>query len=116
MPDADLDTWAARHWRLWRCLHPWRSWGPRCNAEPPWRLIDAGPCIVYRGHERREKGEHADWHADGSGFIWNATRWQWMGPVIGPEEYAVAAWGEYRDPPSGPVFIEGTSATGDPCA
>lgn len=81
MSTAGLDTWAARHWRLWRLLHPWRTWGPRCGAEPPWRLADARPCCIYRGHERTKKGDHADWHADGYGYIWNADRWAWRGPL-----------------------------------
>jgi len=76
-----LGGWAARHWRLYRLLHPWRAWGPRCGAEPPWRLADAGPCIIYRGHDREDR-ENADWHADGWGFIWNATRWAWRGPRL----------------------------------
>lgn len=76
MPEsADLDAWAARHWRLWRLLHPWRVWGPRCGAEPFWRLPDAGPCCIYRGHE-------GDWHADGWGYIWTADRWAWRGPLV----------------------------------
>jgi hypothetical protein len=78
---ADLDTWAARHWRLWRLLHPWRTWGPRCAAEPPWRLADAGPCIVYRGHDHTEDDGQV-WHADGTGYIWSATRWAWRGPLV----------------------------------
>lgn len=79
--DTDLDTWAARHWRLWRLLHPWRSWGPRCGAEPPWRLADAGACVVYRGHsEVSDDGQV--WHADGTGYIWSATRWAWRGPMV----------------------------------
>lgn len=75
-----------------------RRFGPRCGAAGPWRLIDCGTCIIYRGHEH-DGYDKADWHADATGFIWNETRWQWMGPVIGPEEYGVSRWGEYRDPP-----------------
>jgi hypothetical protein len=79
---ADLDTWAARHWRLWRLLHPWRAWGPRCGDAPPWRLADAGPCIVYRGHGRHDREDDQVWHADGYGFIWTADRWAWRGPTL----------------------------------
>lgn len=70
--------------RLGRCL-------PRCGALPPGHLTDAGPCIIPRGHETSGRDD-ADWHADGYGFIWNATRWRWMGPVIDLAE-------EYRDLP-----------------
>lgn len=64
---------------------------PRCGAEPPWRLADAGPCIIPAGHETSHR-DGAAWHADGSGFIWTDGQWRWMGPVVDLAE-------EYRDLP-----------------
>jgi hypothetical protein len=54
---------------------------PRCGAPPPWRLADAGPCIIPAGHETSGRVSAA-WHADGNGYIWNATEWRWMGPLV----------------------------------
>lgn len=66
---------------------------PRCAAAPPWRLSDAGPCIIPRGHEASGRDD-ADWHADGNGFIWNKAtgHWSWMGPTLDLAEM-------YRDLP-----------------
>lgn len=85
---------------LWSLTHPIRAWGPRCAAHPPWRLADAQPCCVYRGHPD-------DWHADGNGYIWNAERWQWMGPEVdlsddlGPADLSPNPWAEFMEPPGG---------------
>jgi hypothetical protein len=49
-----------------RRLRDW--WNP-----PQAPLRRAGPL-----HDRKTEG----WHADGNGFIWNATEWRWMGPVV----------------------------------
>lgn len=48
---------------------------PRCAAPGPWRLADCGPCTLPRHHTDER-------HDDGTGYSWNATRWQWRGPVI----------------------------------
>lgn len=60
---------------------------PRCRSLPPERLADADVCIRPRGHHRWDR-EDADWHADGTGYIWNDAlgRWRWMGPPVGVED------------------------------
>lgn len=65
-----------------RYCYPVRRWGPRCSAPGPWRLADCAPCTVYRGHNHDTRLPSPEWHADGQGYIWNATRWQWMGPLV----------------------------------
>lgn len=62
----------------------WRS-RPRCAAPGPWRLPDCGTCCRPRGHEKWTKHD-PDWHADGTGYIWNATRWRWMGEPVSVED------------------------------
>lgn len=81
--------------------HPWRRYGPRCAAAPPWRLADAGLCICPRGHEHHD-GPSPDWHADGTGWIWNADRWAWRGPVISLED----VWDGHVVPSAAPLFTE----------
>jgi hypothetical protein len=102
MPDEE--GWPAITWtdrrsdlavRLRLCWfavrHPVRRWGPRCADDPPWRLADAGTCIIYRGHtDLTPEGDL--WHGDGNGYIWTADRWAWRGPMI---DLAT----EYRDHP-----------------
>lgn len=65
---------------------------PRCGAPAPWRLCDAGPCILPAGHET-EPDDSAPWHADGNGYIWSDTEWRWMGPLVDLAD-------EYRSDPS----------------
>jgi hypothetical protein len=74
---------------------------PRCGAEPPWRLADAGPCIIPAGHETSGHDD-ADWHADGTGYIWNdhTGRWRWQGPILDLSR-------EYRDLPDRETNIWG---------
>jgi hypothetical protein len=67
----------SRRLRAW-----WWLRKPRCGALPPWRLIDAGPCCRPAGHHRWKAKHDPEWCADGNGFIWTATEWRWMGPVI----------------------------------
>lgn len=56
----------------------WRR-KPRCAAPPPWRLTDALPCCRPTGHETWDTTDGGPWHADGTGYIWDTTRWRWMG-------------------------------------
>ena len=72
---------------LWALRHPIRVYGPRCGSHGPWRLADCGPCIAPRGHEHHG-GPSPDWHADGTGYIWNDVegRWRWMGPPVSVED------------------------------
>lgn len=64
----------------------WRS-RPRCGKYGPERLADCGPCCRPRGHERWYR-YGPDWHADGTGFIWNDVlgRLRWMGPPVSMED------------------------------
>lgn len=72
---------------LWTLRHPVRIYGPRCGATGPDKLPDCGTCIAPRGHEHHG-GPSPDWHADGTGYIWNdhEGRWSWMGPLINLRE------------------------------
>lgn len=72
---------------LWALRHPIWVYGPRCGSHGPWRLADCGPCIAPRGHEHHG-GPSPDWHADGTGYIWNDRegRWRWMGPPVSVED------------------------------
>lgn len=90
MADWVHDLWFRVHLWGYRLRHPYRWLGPRCTATPPWRLADAGTCIIPRGHERLARDD-ADWHADGTGYIWNADRWAWRGPVIDLSDLGVTA-------------------------
>lgn len=96
-----------RSWR--RAGLAWRLWGPRCGAAGPDKLPDCGTCIGYRGHERADV-EYADWHVDGTGFIWNATRWAWRGPVVDLAELYPDAIASHDDPlPHVGIFTEDES-------
>jgi hypothetical protein len=69
-------------------------YGAACGAKPPWRLVDAGPCIIGS-----RTGNH-EWHADGRGFIWNDSQWRWMGLTVNLSEVL------RRHPNRGPQFEE----------
>lgn len=47
----------------------------RCAAPPPWRLADALPCSLPRGHPHEA-------HEDGQGYAWTANAWGWSGPPV----------------------------------
>jgi hypothetical protein len=109
MPDRLSDLRYRLHgW--WSALrHPWRRWGPRCAAPGPWRLPDCGTCCLPRGHERWMVygTDHADWHADGTGYLWTATQWAWRGPILDLDDLlrddpARDTWGDQY----APVFTE----------
>lgn len=70
----------------WLRLIP-RRFRRRCGALPPEKLPDAGPCTMYRGHEKDtlKSGSDEWFHWSGepeNEYLWNDTRWGWRGPVM----------------------------------
>lgn len=65
---------------MWWLYDWWWRTRPRCGDTVAYPVID--PCIRPKGHEGWKKNG-PEWHADGSGYIWNHTTWRWTGRYPG---------------------------------